>query len=233
MTDHAHDMGLAALLVDGVAHRLAVDGEALIDARVKLVPAPQGAVEMVRIDTDEDIPEDELARHQVAPLPVTTSEALAGLGAEALRPIRDRLVSAHATQCGSGGKGQNGGEPVTPPLGATRVGDVREKLRQGSHLIGTQHEFGGSVTVGWSKKGPRQQGLGTGVQRTDKDHLGRLRKRAITPATSAKALGGTQAQPVGRFVDGAWVTPRVDKGFQQQQRMTEALQPILADSFFA
>jgi putative transposase len=41
MADHAHDVGLTTLSVDGVAHRLAVDGEAVIGLPIGRVPALQ------------------------------------------------------------------------------------------------------------------------------------------------------------------------------------------------
>ena len=39
MTDDAHDMGLVACVVDGVAQRLAVDGQRLVGRAVLVVPA--------------------------------------------------------------------------------------------------------------------------------------------------------------------------------------------------
>lgn len=57
MTDDAHHMGLMAFGIEGVAHRLAVDGEALILARVDFVPAPQGAVQVGGLDADQHVKE--------------------------------------------------------------------------------------------------------------------------------------------------------------------------------
>ena len=79
---------------------------------------------MARIDADEKIAEDGFTRHQVLPLLVATAETLAGLGSQVLGPIRERLVATHATQRGPGGYGQNGGESVTPPCGATPAGYI-------------------------------------------------------------------------------------------------------------
>ncbi len=53
MADGAEDMGLATVLVDHVAHRLAVDGQALVLFAMHCVPALQGAIQMFGIDADE------------------------------------------------------------------------------------------------------------------------------------------------------------------------------------
>ena len=39
MTDCAHDVGLMALIVDGVAHRFSINGETLVLLTIGLVPA--------------------------------------------------------------------------------------------------------------------------------------------------------------------------------------------------
>ena len=62
MTDDTHDMDLRAVFVDGVAQRLAVDGERLVIAAVLLVPALQRAVELRRVDTHQDGADGGLAR---------------------------------------------------------------------------------------------------------------------------------------------------------------------------
>ena len=53
MTDDAHDMGLMTFIIDGVAHSLAVQGEAFVILPIGSVPALQCAVEMHGIDADE------------------------------------------------------------------------------------------------------------------------------------------------------------------------------------
>jgi len=80
VTDDAHDMGLMAGVIDGVAHGLAVQGEAFVVLPVGAVPALQCAVEMGGIDADEDIPDDVLARDNAAPLIKAAAEALPGPG---------------------------------------------------------------------------------------------------------------------------------------------------------
>ena len=48
MTDDAHHMRRLTLLVQGVAHGLAVDGQTFVLSGVGFVPAVQGAVQMRR-----------------------------------------------------------------------------------------------------------------------------------------------------------------------------------------
>ena len=86
MTDGAHDVGLMTLLIEGIAHGLAVDGETFILCAIHFVPAPKSAVQMCRIDTDQHIAQDKLAWHVVVALFPTATEALPRLGAQAVGP---------------------------------------------------------------------------------------------------------------------------------------------------
>jgi hypothetical protein len=61
-------MGLIGVLVDGAAHRLAVDCQTLVLCRIDFVSSLQGAVQMGRIDTDEDVTDDRFAWHGKAPI---------------------------------------------------------------------------------------------------------------------------------------------------------------------
>ena len=79
MTDDAHDVGLT-VLIDGVTHGLAIDGEAFILPGVDPVPALKRPVEMVRFDTDEDIADEGLAGNNTAAVILPAAEALSGLG---------------------------------------------------------------------------------------------------------------------------------------------------------
>src|SRR5437879_11329153 len=67
MTDDAHHMSLLTLLIQGVAHRLAVDGQTLISRAIDFVPALQGLVQMRGGDADQHITQDVLARHELQP----------------------------------------------------------------------------------------------------------------------------------------------------------------------
>ena len=54
MTDDTHDVHLLALLVDGVAQRLAVDGQRLVGRAVLVVPALERTIELRGVDADEE-----------------------------------------------------------------------------------------------------------------------------------------------------------------------------------
>ena len=66
MTDHAHNVGLVAFLINGIAHGLAVHGQGFILLAIGLVPALKGAVQVHRVDPDQDIANDREAGHEVA-----------------------------------------------------------------------------------------------------------------------------------------------------------------------
>ena len=83
----------------------------------------------------------------VTVLGITAAEALPGIFAEAFGPIGDGPVSAHATQAGPGGNGQNRGESMPSPLGSARIGDFGKKGREGLHLLSIEHHFGTSCTI--------------------------------------------------------------------------------------
>ena len=129
MPDDAENMSLMALIIDGVAHGLAVDGKSFILLSVDFVPALQGSVEMHRIDADQDIADDVLAWNNVTAVCVAAAETLPGLLAEAFGPICDRPVSAHPTQTGPGCNGQNRGESMASALGSAGIGDFGKKGR--------------------------------------------------------------------------------------------------------
>lgn len=124
MTDDAHDMGLMTFIIDGVAHGLAVYGEAFVVLPIGSVPALKCAVEMHGIDADEDIPDDVLARDNAAAVFAAAAEALPGLLAKAFGPIRDGLVSAHPAQACPGGNGENRTEAMPSTLGAAGIRDT-------------------------------------------------------------------------------------------------------------
>src|SRR5271169_1009045 len=179
MTNDAHDMGLTALVIEGVAQGLAVDGETLILPGVDFVPASQGAVQMGGGDADQNIAEDVLAGHDVTAPLATAPEALPGLLPETLGPIGDRPVAAHAAEDGSGRNGQNGGQAMSPSLGTAGIGDLGKEGGEGLHLRGGKHQLGLSWTVRWSEPGLAQQPPGIAPQGLEEDHLGGLRGRAI------------------------------------------------------
>jgi len=68
-------VGLAAVVVDGIAHGLAIDGEAFIDASKLRIPALQGLVEFGGINPNQDIAQDGFAGHRIDVVAVAASEA--------------------------------------------------------------------------------------------------------------------------------------------------------------
>ena len=61
MPHGTHDVSLLSLLVDGVAHGLAIDGQTLVLLTEGRIPLLQGEVEFDRIDPHQHIPDDGLA----------------------------------------------------------------------------------------------------------------------------------------------------------------------------
>src|SRR5438309_1127895 len=98
MTDDAHHMSLLTLLIQGVAHRLAVDGQTLISRAIDFVPALQGLVQMRGGDADQHIAQDVLAGHDITTLFATAAKALSGLRSEALRPIGNGRSEEHTSE---------------------------------------------------------------------------------------------------------------------------------------
>lgn len=139
MTDEAEDVPLPAVFIQGVVHRLAVDGQTLILAGIGFIPALQCAIQFNGVGADEHIADDELAGDEKAAVFVATaSQAPAGFLTQALDSVGDGVVAAHATQDGAGGQGQNGPEVVPASFGAAGIGNVGEKCGQPFHLSGAQ-----------------------------------------------------------------------------------------------
>ena len=81
MADGAQDVGLdGAVFVDGdgVAQRLAVDGQRFVVGAMGGVPSLQGAVELGGVDAYEHVADDGLRGHVVVAVSVSAAEALAG-----------------------------------------------------------------------------------------------------------------------------------------------------------
>ena len=105
MTDYAHDVSLIALIVDGVAHGFAVNGQRFVVLTIGLVPALQGTVKMHRVDADQYVTDDGQARYDVSLVLVPAAETLSGSLPKAFSPIRDGQVAVHPTQGCAGGNG--------------------------------------------------------------------------------------------------------------------------------
>ncbi len=124
VADSAHDVGLTALLINGVAHGFAVDRKTLVLFAIGFVPALQGRVDLPWVDTDQDISYDVLAGHDIAAMFTATPETFTCLLTEAVGPILYGPVTSHAAKNCSGCNGQDGGDTMSTTL----------NVGQGSHL---------------------------------------------------------------------------------------------------
>jgi len=140
MPDNAHDVDLIALFINGVAHGLAVNGQAFVLLAIALVPSLQDAIEVFGIDADKNIADDIEARHVIALVAVTAVKTASGVLAEVVGPFPNGFVAPHAAENGSGGDGKDRGQAMASSLGAARIGDVFEKTRQGLHMFGGKHD---------------------------------------------------------------------------------------------
>ena len=105
MTDHAHDMRLMAVIVNGISHGFSVHGETVILRAIGLVPALEGTVKTDGINTEQAITDGKKTRHHRAPVFMPAVETLPGLLSQAFSSIRDGQIAAHAAQgrcCGDG-----------------------------------------------------------------------------------------------------------------------------------
>ena len=103
MTNCAHDMGLIALIVNGVTHGFSINGQRFVVLSIGLIPALYGTVQMHGVNADQDITDGGQARYDVALVLVAAIETLAGILAEVSGPIRDGQVAVHPTQGCAGG----------------------------------------------------------------------------------------------------------------------------------
>ena len=87
MTHCAHDMGLIALIVDGVTHGFSINGQRFVVLTIGLIPALQCTVEMHGVHADQYITDGGQARYDVTLVLVTAAETLAGPLAELFSPI--------------------------------------------------------------------------------------------------------------------------------------------------
>ena len=140
-------MCLIPLIVDSVAHGLAVEGKTFVMLGIGFVPVLQSSVQMDGIDPDQNITDDVFAGDNIVVVGITAAETLPGIFVEAFGPIGDCPVSAHSTQAGPGGNGQDCGKSMPSPLSSTRIGYFGEKGRKGLHLLSIDHHFGTSCTI--------------------------------------------------------------------------------------
>ena len=105
MPDYAHDVSLISLIVDGVAHGFAVNGQRFVVLSIGLVPALQCTVEMHGVHADQYITDGRQARYDVTLVLVSAAETLSGFLSKAFGPIRDGQVAVHPAQYCAGGNG--------------------------------------------------------------------------------------------------------------------------------
>ena len=105
MPNYAHDMGLIALIVDGVTHGFSINGQRFVVLTIGLVPALQCTVQMHGVHADQYITDGGQAWYDVALVLVPATETLAGPLAELFGPIRDGQVAVHPAQYCAGGNG--------------------------------------------------------------------------------------------------------------------------------
>jgi len=136
MSDNAEDVGLALLAVEGIAHGLAIDGQALVVVGHLRVPALQGAVQGRGVDTREHVTDAGAAGHLVAAVTVAATKTRAGLLAEILGPSGDGLVTARTAEYRGGGNRQHHRQGMPASLATTRVGDPGEEGGKRTHVLG-------------------------------------------------------------------------------------------------
>lgn len=151
MTDDAENMSLMSLIVNGVAHGLAIDGERGIGLGIGFVPALEGLVEEEGVDADEDLTEGGDTGDDITAFDIGATEAFSGLLAQGLGPIEEGLVAAHATEGGTDGKGQDGGEAMASALGSARIGDLSEEGGKVLHMLSSKFHVSTSCQIGGRK----------------------------------------------------------------------------------
>lgn len=81
MADDAHDVGLTARLIDGIAKGFTVNGQALVDRTVLRIPALKGVIEFRGVHTDQHIAQDAFTGHPIFAIAVAAAEPGACPGA--------------------------------------------------------------------------------------------------------------------------------------------------------
>ena len=97
VADHTQDMGLMALLIDGIAHGFTIDSQGVVFLGIGFVPPLQGTIQLRGVDPKEDLTDTGFTGDEVAALGIATTESLSGMLAKTFGPIGDRAVSPHAT----------------------------------------------------------------------------------------------------------------------------------------
>lgn len=79
VANDAHDVGLTALIVDGVAHGFAIDGQRGIVLGKGFIPSLEGLIETGGVDPDEDLTDGGETGDDIAALDIRAAETFSGL----------------------------------------------------------------------------------------------------------------------------------------------------------
>ena len=101
------------------------------------------------------------------------------------------------------------------------------------HLFSRQHDLQGSVSIERGENGPGQSCLYLRDQRANEDPLRGLRRITIARTGTLKSAGIADVRPVGGTIDRAMEIAGINKGLQQQQRITESLLSLPRQTPFA
>ena len=129
MPDHAHDVRAMSGLVEGMLHGLAIHRQGLVVHPPRGVPGLERPIQRLWVNADQAIADDKFTRDDTVAVLTPTAEAYPGLLSQTIRPIRDRLISAHAAECCARGKAQHHRQAMAAPLRAARIGNGPKALR--------------------------------------------------------------------------------------------------------
>lgn len=143
-----HDLYLMSIFSQRISHGLAVHAEALVLLGIGFVPGPKGAIELCGINAHQAVADDGSSGSDKLSLGIAAAKTLEASLAEAIDPLLDRLVTAHAGKNSTRRQGEDGGQFMSTPRRSARVWDALEEVGQGAHLIGKNHHLGYSGFVG-------------------------------------------------------------------------------------
>ena len=229
---------LEGLAIDlgGRAHGFAIDGQRRDMQGLQVGPQPRGnqGVELLRVEPLQDAANGAFAGGQVAPGLATPRSAQAAelVLIQTLREgpdINQRIVAGD-----DGGRGEGhdrGHAPMPPALIAARVFEGLEGLDQTLGLVTAQGillGIGGPDIARPGRRQPRrrQDLAGLGMQFGQEDGLGFWVELIEIQAGAAEAFGQADLGLIGRSITSAFEPLGIDVGFDQQDRMAIALEPV-------
>src|ERR1700745_1276503 len=109
MADHAQDMSLMTLSIEGIAHRFTVDCQRGVVLAPGWTPALQSTVETNRIDPNHDIANDRFAGHDEGSGDPSAAKSLSGFRRRAVTPSGNLFVTTHAPESCGTSDGKHGG----------------------------------------------------------------------------------------------------------------------------